>query len=34
MRNVAHNLHRIFVKVVHAVVHKVTMVVITKEFID
>jgi hypothetical protein len=32
MRNVAHGLHKVFVKVVKAVVHKITMVVITKEF--
>jgi len=34
MRNVAHGLHRMFVKFMHAVVHKITMVVITKEFFD
>jgi len=33
MRNVAHGLHKIFVKVMHAVVHKVTMTVITKKIL-
>ena len=34
MRTVAHNLHRAFVKMVHAVVHKVMLIVITKEIFD